>query len=93
MDKLQKIYETSLLQKLGSNHTWPKDLRYGNHNIGSLHIPNLYLEQFLYQLDIILQMLHNNEQKTNVQYHKHIPLAILWRTRSSPITKKVHIYR
>ena len=64
MDKLQKIYESSLLQKLGFNHTWPKDLRYGNHNIGSLRIPNLYLEQFLHQLDILLRMLHNNATKT-----------------------------
>ncbi len=64
MEKLQKIYETSLLQKLGFNHTWPKDLRYGNHNIGSLHIPNLYLEQFLCQLDILLRMLHNRTTKT-----------------------------
>ena len=64
IDKLQKIYETSLLQKIGFNHIWPKDLRYGNHNIGSLRIPNLYLEQFLHQLDILLRMLHNNATKT-----------------------------
>ena len=63
MQSLQKIYEKPLIQKLGYNHTWPKALCYGHHSLGRIRIPNLYLEQFLQQLNILLRLIKNKDTK------------------------------
>ena len=61
---LQKIYQTTLIQKLGFNHTWPKDLRHENHTIGSIKIPHLYLGQFLQQIETLPRMMKNENTST-----------------------------
>ena len=59
---LQGIYEQTLISKLGFNQNWPKALCYGRHKMGSLQIPNLYLEQFMQQLQEFLQKMNNMEK-------------------------------
>ena len=46
---------------MGYTKSCPIDLRYGKHTIGSIRIPNLYLEQFTQQLNIFLRTLNHHE--------------------------------
>ena len=63
LDSLQKVYESHTISKMGFNRSWPKELKYGSHNIGSLNFPNLYLEQTLSQIKIIRRMYQHEKHK------------------------------
>ena len=43
--KIQKSYKQYIIAKIGYNRHYPKELRYGQHNIGTLKLPYLYIEQ------------------------------------------------
>ena len=53
--------EGILLQKIGFTISWSIDIRHGKHNIGSIRLPNLYLEQFTQLLSIFLRNLQHHE--------------------------------
>ena len=53
---LQQVYEPHVISKLGYNRKWPKEYKYGSHEIGSIDLPNLYLEQTLSQISIVQRM-------------------------------------
>ena len=55
---IQKIYEGTIISKLGYNKHWPCALRYGTHCMGSLQLPNFHLEQTIQQLQTVITMLH-----------------------------------
>ena len=55
--QIQKIYEAQQLSKMGFNGHWPIALRYGTHNMGSINLPSLYLEQTISQVNIVIKML------------------------------------
>ena len=62
---LQKVYEPYVISKLGYNRKWPKEYKYGSHDIGSLDLPNLYLQQTLAQISII-QRMYKHDKHTNL---------------------------
>ena len=54
---LQRTYEKHIIAKTGYNSIWPIHLRYGKHDMLSLRLPNLHIEQTAAQLRIIIKFL------------------------------------
>ena len=61
MTNMQKIYEPMVISKMGYNCKWERSLRYGTHGIGSIQIPNLYLEQTIQQVMFLMKALNNKD--------------------------------
>ena len=53
IDKIQRQVHPTIITGTGFNKHWPKALRYGNHNIGSLRLKHLGTEQMIRNIDII----------------------------------------
>ena len=53
IDKIQRQIHPTIITGTGFNKHWPKALRYGNHNIGSLRLKHLGTEQMIRKIDII----------------------------------------
>ena len=50
MMKIQKSYKQYIISKKGYNRYWTKKLHYGRHNMGSLQLPHIYMEQTAQQI-------------------------------------------
>ena len=59
MGNMQKIIEPVTISKIGFNNRWEKALRYGNHDMGSLMIPHLHLEQTIQKLQFLIRAMKN----------------------------------
>ena len=53
IDKIQRQLHPTIINGTGFNKNWPKSLRYGNHNMGSLRLKHLDTEQMTRKIDII----------------------------------------
>ncbi len=49
MMKLQTSYEQYIIAKMRYNRHWPKELWYGQHNLGTFQLPHIYMEQTVQQ--------------------------------------------
>ena len=64
---------------MGFNCKWERSLRCGNHALGSLQVPHLYLEQTIQQISFMTRMLHNPDTQKIMEnildvYQLHIGL-------------------
>ena len=53
IDKIQRQIHPAILTGTRFNQSWPKDLRYGNKNIGTLRLKHMGTEQMTRKIDII----------------------------------------
>ncbi len=61
MMKIQKSYKQYIISKKGYNRYWTKKLHYGRHNMGSLQLPHIYMEQTSQQIMTLEQTLSSEE--------------------------------
>lgn len=64
LSSLQEVYEPHVIAKLGFNRSWPKEYKYGTHQIGSLNLPNLFLDQTVSQLQIVIRFYQHEKHHT-----------------------------
>ena len=67
MMKIQKSYEQYIIAKMGYNRHWPKELRYGQHDMGSLQLPHFYMEQTALQIMTLERTLSSEETASLMQ--------------------------
>ena len=62
-NKIQKIYESDTIAKMGYNRHWPYELRYDSLHSG-LALPQLHIEQLIQHTNAIYNLYHNDETNT-----------------------------
>ena len=67
MMKIQKSYEQYIISKMGYNRHYPKDLQYDQHNVGTLQLPHLYMEQIAQQIMTLERILSSTEMAPLMQ--------------------------